>query len=80
MSKLLKAGELAKKADVLVSTIRFYTKEGLIKAAALSPGKYNLYNEDEALDSLKRIRLLQKKRFTLEEIKERINGNGLKHK
>lgn len=76
MSKLLKAGELAKKAEVLVSTIRFYTKEGLLKAAAFSPGKYNLYNEDDALISLKKIKTLQKKRYTLEEIKHRINGNG----
>jgi DNA-binding transcriptional MerR regulator len=78
MSKLLKAGELAKKADVLVSTIRFYTKEGLLKAAAYSPGKYNLYNEFDSLESLKKIKILQKKRYTLEEIKERLSSNGLK--
>lgn len=80
MSKLLKAGELAKKAEVLVSTIRFYTKEGLLKAAAYSPGKYNLYNEFDALESLKKIKVLQKKRYTLQEIKQRMNGNGVKHK
>jgi len=78
MPKLLKAGELAKKAEVLVSTIRFYTKEGLLHSVALTPGKYNLYSETDALDVLKQIKLLQKKRFTLEEIKQRLVGSGAK--
>ncbi len=77
MSKLLKAGELAKQAGVLVSTIRFYTKEGLIKSSALTPGKYNLYDEDEAITSLKKIESLKKKRYTIKEIKDLV-GSGHK--
>ncbi len=73
MPKLLKAGELAKKANVLVSTIRYYTKEGLLKSAGLTPGKYNLYNEDDAIYLLKKINTLKKKRYTLEEIKDMVN-------
>lgn len=39
---LMKAGELAKAAGVLVTTIRFYTKEGLLKSDAESQSGYNL--------------------------------------
>jgi len=75
MSKsLLKAGELAKKAEVLVTTIRFYTKIGLLKPTDLSPGGYNLYNEHEALITLNKIQLLKRKRYTLDEIKDEIKN------
>ncbi len=71
-SKLLKAGELARQAGVLVTTIRFYTKIGLLEPAAFSPGGYSLYNEDDALLRLKEINNLKRKRFTLDEIKEKL--------
>ncbi len=76
VTKLLKAGELARKANVLVTTVRFYTKIGLLPADAQSPGKYNLYNEERALQRLRKIESLKKQRYTLEEIMENMKKNG----
>ncbi|GBR75636.1 helix-turn-helix MerR-family like proteins [Candidatus Termititenax persephonae] len=66
--KLLKAGELAKLAGVLVSTVRFYTKLGMLSADGYTPGKYNLYARDKALKRLQRIEGLKRRRLTLDEI------------
>lgn len=71
-SNLLKAGELARQAGVLVTTIRFYTKIGLLIPHSFSPGGYSLYSEDDALAVLKEINNLKRKRFTLDEIKEKL--------
>lgn len=70
--KLLKAGEVAKKAGILVTTIRYYTKIGLLRPAGYSPGKYNLYDEEEALKVLKLVDRLKNKRLTLDEIKNEL--------
>jgi uncharacterized membrane protein YqiK len=66
---LMKAGELAKAAGVLVTTIRFYTKEGLLKSDAESQGGYNLYQPEKALSTIRLINSLKEKRYTLTEIK-----------
>lgn len=66
---LMKAGELAQAAGVLVTTIRFYTKEGLLKADASSQGGYNLYQPEKALSTIRLINSLKEKRYTLTEIK-----------
>jgi DNA-binding transcriptional MerR regulator len=76
--KLLKAGELAKLTGVLVSTIRFYTKLGLLTADDYTPGKYNLYAKDKALKRLRQIEDLKQRRFTLEEILERLIARAYK--
>ena len=72
---LLKAGELAKRAGVLVTTIRYYTKIGLLQSDAVSPGKYNLYDEQNALARLSQIEDLKNRRYTLDEIKQEL-GQG----
>jgi DNA-binding transcriptional MerR regulator len=71
--KLLKAGELAKLTGMLVSTIRFYTKLGLLTADGYTPGQYNLYAKDKALKRLRQIEDLKQRRFTLDEISERLS-------
>jgi DNA-binding transcriptional MerR regulator len=76
VTKLLKAGELARKANLLVTTVRFYTKIGLLPADGQSPGKYNLYNEERALQRLHKIESLKKQRYTLEEIMQNMKKNG----
>lgn len=66
---LLKIGEVAKLADEPIPTIRYWTKEHLLRVADHSKGGYQLY-EQEAVDTARNIRKLQKtKRFTLKEIK-----------
>ena len=72
--KLLKAGELAKLTSVLVSTIRYYTKIGLLPSDATTPGNYNLYIESKALKRLALIEQMKKKRLLLEEMLIKLNG------
>ncbi|MBI1871597.1 MAG: Fic family protein [Chlamydiae bacterium] len=67
--KLLKMGQLAKVTHETVPTIRYWTKEGLLKAAQHSKGGYQLYSE-EMIPKIHKIRQLQKeKRLTIAELK-----------
>ena len=69
--KLLKIGELAKIVGESNSTIRHWTKEGLLSLAQVTQSGYQLYSND----MVKRISLIKKlksQRFTLKEIKEKI--------
>jgi len=69
-SALMQIGEVAKTTDETVSTIRFWTKEGLLKIAELSSGGYQLYSQD-IINRIKKIRKLQnEKRLTIRELKK----------
>ena len=67
----LKAGELANRVAIAVTTIRYYTDIGLLPVAGKTAGGYNLYDES-ALQVIKKIKQLKKKRYTLGEIKEKV--------
>lgn len=68
--KLLKIGELARKTGETIATIRFWTKEGLLKPASYTKGGYHLYDES-SVDQVTRIRVLQReKRMTIKELKK----------
>ncbi|HLC64428.1 MAG TPA: MerR family transcriptional regulator [Patescibacteria group bacterium] len=68
---LLKIGQLSKLAEVLPSTINFYTNEGLLKASGRSQGGYRLYDRAYAIKQIKKIQQLQQdKRLRIEEIKK----------
>ncbi|MFO6312781.1 MerR family transcriptional regulator, partial [Pseudomonas aeruginosa] len=41
----MRIGELGKKADCLVQTVRFYESEGLLPEPARSEGNFRLYDE-----------------------------------
>ncbi len=74
-AKLLKIGELAKASGELITTIRYWTKEGLLRVKDYTKGGYQLY-EPAMSERVKEIRQLQKeKRLTLKEIKERLKNN-----
>lgn len=70
---LLKISEMAEKADVLVSTIRYYTDIGLIKAAMTTEGGHRLYEETPTMDRLNKIKQLVAKGLTLPEIQTQID-------
>lgn len=75
-SPLLKIGRLAKLADVLPSTINFYTNEGLLEAAGRSRGGYRLY-PPSSVERIKRIRQLQEvHRLTISEIRLHLRGRA----
>lgn len=65
---LLKIGDLAKRTNQTVATIRFWTKEGLLKVAQTTGSGYHLY-EKEMIVVVQKIIELKNKRLTLEEIK-----------
>lgn len=70
VQKLLKISELAKATDENVSTIRFWTQEGLLEVAEHTPSGYQLY-DSKMIERVKKIRQLQKdKRLTISELKE----------
>jgi Fic family protein len=71
--RLLKIGGLAKAAGVTVPTVRFWTKEGLLDVAEVTPSGYQLF-EPSMVDRCARIRKLQDQRLTLAEIRDRLAG------
>ncbi len=69
--QLLKIGELAKKVGEPNSTIRHWTKEGLLSVAEVTGSGYQLY-APEMIDRIKQIHALKEQRFTLQEIKDKL--------
>lgn len=69
---LLKIGELAKRTGENNSTIRYWTKEGLLEVAEVTESGYQLYSP-EMIKRVEQIYFLKKERLTLQEIKERIS-------
>lgn len=67
--RLMKIGELAKAVNENVSTIRFWTKAGLLEIADITDSNYQLYSK-EALERCKKIQALKKQRLTINEIKD----------
>lgn len=61
-------GNLAKKTDCQVETIRYYEREGLIRVPARSEGNYRLYG-GEAVQRLRFIRHCRTLDMTLDEIR-----------
>lgn len=73
--KFLKIGELAKETGETVSTLRFWTKEGLLLVHSTTVGGYQLYSA-KMIDRVKKIKLLQdKERLTIAEIKNKLIEN-----
>ena len=68
---LLKIGELAKRVNQRNSTIRHWTKEGLLEVAEITDSGYQLYAAD-MVERIKLINELKSRRFTLKEIREKI--------
>lgn len=70
--RLLQIGELAKSSGESTSTIRYWTKEGLLKIAEYTPGGYGMYSS-KMIQIAKKIRELQsKKRLSIAELKNKI--------
>lgn len=70
---LLKIGELAKQTGESNSTIRHWTKEGLLEVAEVTEAGYQLYAPDMA-HRIKQIHALKEQRLTLQEIKNTFSG------
>ncbi len=68
---LLKIGELARLVDQRNSTIRHWTKEGLLEVAEITDAGYQIYSQ-EMVERIGLINELKSRRFTLGEIREKI--------
>lgn len=69
---MMRIGELGKKAECLVQTVRFYESEGLLPEPARSEGNFRLYDEVH-LQRLLFIRRCRAKDMTLDEIRQLLN-------
>ena len=69
---MMRIGELGKKADCLVQTVRFYESEGLLPEPARSEGNFRLY-DGVHLQRLLFIRRCRAKDMTLDEIRQLLN-------
>jgi len=69
---LLKPKDIAQQAGVLTSKINFYAIMGLLRPADYSEGGQKLYDRDETLLQLARIKRLVEQGMSLERIKERV--------
>lgn len=65
----MKIGELAKRAGVLVDTVRYYERQGLLPEPERQPSGYRRY-QDEDVMRLCFVRRAKALGFTLEEIRE----------
>ncbi len=70
-NELLKIGELAKQVGKSNSTIRHWTKQGLLEVADLTESGYQLYSPDMA-KRIEQISTLKEQRLTLREIKDKL--------
>ena len=66
---MFRIGELARRAECLVQTVRFYEVQGLLPAPARSEGNFRLYDESH-LDRLLFIRRCRAKDMSLAEIRQ----------
>ena len=69
---LLKIGQIAKQSGQTVPTIRHWVKSGLIDVTDVTASGYQLFEED-ALARIKDIQELKSQRYTLEEIRAKLN-------
>ena len=67
MVDALHIGDLAREADVPVSTIRYYERIGLLKPTSRNAAKYRLY-QAQAVDEVRFIKRAQALGFSLPEI------------
>lgn len=72
-NNLLEIGQLAKQTGELTSTIRFWTKEGLLVVKGYSDNGYRLYHPS-MIERVKVIRKLQQETcLPIAEIRNRLN-------
>ncbi|GAA0376736.1 MerR family transcriptional regulator [Paenibacillus motobuensis] len=69
---MYRIGELAKAGNISERTIDYYTKLGLIWPETRTQKNYRLYSS-ETLNRLERINQMKQEKYTLEEIREKLN-------
>jgi len=67
-SRILKIGDVSRRAGLSVKTIRFYCDQGLICPSGRSEGRYRLF-EESVIEELSLIRALKMMEFPLIDVK-----------
>ena len=65
----MRIGQIAKKAEVNIQTIRFYEREGIIKLPLRLASGYRDYSE-QTVEVIRLVKQMQNLGFTLKEIKD----------
>jgi len=73
--KLLKISEAARVVGVLPSTIRYYTDIGLLKYRGETRGGHRLYDENEVISVVNKVKFLSSKGLKMEDIKKELSQN-----
>ncbi|MHC2994489.1 MAG: MerR family transcriptional regulator [Candidatus Atribacteria bacterium] len=76
VEEFMQIGELAKKTRVTPRTIKHYEEKGLLKPFKKTRGGFRLYQNDK-VKLVERIRQLKKAGFSLREVKEMEEINGI---
>lgn len=69
---LVRRSDLARALGISISTVVYYTKEGIFRVASRTPGGMTLYNAREVEEIFTRIKELKKQGSTLKEIKDEL--------
>ena len=77
MKKIYLIKDLARLSGHSKHTIKYYLNIGIIKEIGRSPETSFRYFDDSVLERLKRIRVLQRERKGLREIKEILDSNAI---
>src|SRR3989339_275062 len=80
MAELLRISEIAKKAGILPSKIRYYTDMGLLKVTDQTEGGHRLYDLKDTLQKLNLIEFFSNKGLTIEKIKAELQRTLTKKK
>jgi len=75
---LFKIGEMAQLAGVLPSTIRYYTKLGLLEVAATTPGGQRLYDKEDTLSRVRMIKNIERQYLPLQKIRKILEDHRAK--
>jgi DNA-binding transcriptional MerR regulator len=76
VKKFIQIGELARKTKVTPRTIKHYEDKGLLKPFKKTQGGFRLYQNDK-VKLVERIRQLKKAGFSLKEVKEMEEIDGI---
>ena len=72
----LRIGEVARRADVSIGTIRYYEKRKLLPRSPRSDGGFRLFAV-ETIEKLRFIKQAQEMGFSLDEIRTLLTGGGV---
>lgn len=75
---MLKIGEFSKLSMLTVKALHFYEKEGILAPAEVDKWSGYRFYETKQLETAALIKALRQLDFTVEEIKEHLNGTPLK--